>query len=116
MILPSGANRHISVTIRSTDMRSLGSRQTLSGCLNGYSPMNSVTTWTINASTITQDILDPPSGNEPHYCDQGIDGDRQPRADKCQHDTRDVEHQRCLAFNVAAECVGKYGIRPLLSH
>jgi len=29
-----------------------------------------------NASTITEDILDPPIGNEPHYCNQDIDGDR----------------------------------------
>src|SRR5208337_4995679 len=58
------------------------------------SPDELVTAWTINASTITQDILDPPIGNEPHYCDQGIYGDRPPRADKCQHDTCDVEHRR----------------------
>jgi hypothetical protein len=44
-----------------------------------------------NASTIMEDILDPPIGNEPHYCDQDIDGDRQPRADKCQREQRGLD-------------------------
>jgi Resolvase, N terminal domain len=69
-----------------------------------------------NASTITEDILDPPIGNEPHYRDQDIDSDRQPRADKCQHDSREVEDRRYFAFNVLAQCIGKHGIRPLPSH
>ncbi len=33
-------------------MRSLGSRQSLSGCVNGYSPMNSATAWTITTGGV----------------------------------------------------------------
>jgi hypothetical protein len=35
-------------------MRSLGSRQTLSECLNGYSPMNWATTWTITTGGVCE--------------------------------------------------------------
>jgi hypothetical protein len=50
-------------------MRLLGSRQTLIGCLNGYSPMNSVTAWTITTGgfgpdwrrTPTKGTSDPPT-------------------------------------------------------
>jgi hypothetical protein len=35
-------------------MRSLGSRQTLSGCLNGYSPMNSAATWIITTGVVRE--------------------------------------------------------------
>jgi hypothetical protein len=50
--------------------------------------------------------FNPTIGNEPHHRNQGIHGNRQPRADKCQHDSHNVEDWRHLSFDIATVRIG----------